>query len=133
MNAPVWRLSDATEDVDEVVVSGVMSTDGRLRLRSPLDVVAWAEDHLRARLVWESMLPGFEIYPQRSPAMRVQAGELEMHDMIQRAVRVTFVARVDDRSYVLWAVVGLDYGRQVEFLDRAWYELQTQLFRRGDE
>ncbi len=120
MNAPVWRLSDATEDVDEVVVSGVMSTDGRLRLRSPLDVVAWAEDHLRARLVWESMLPGFDVY---------QAGELEMHDMIQRAVRVTFVARVDDRSYVLWAVLGLDYGRQVEFLDRAWYELQVQMHR----
>lgn len=120
MNAPFWRLSDATEDVDEVVVSGVMSTDGRLRLRSPLDVVAWAEDHLRARLVWESMLPGFDVY---------QAGELEMHDMIQRAVRVTFVARVDDRSYVLWAVLGLDYGRQVEFLDRAWYELQLQMQR----
>ncbi len=120
MNAPVWRLSDATEDVDEVVVSGVISTDGRLRLRSPLDVVAWAEDHLRARLVWESMLPGFDVY---------QAGELEMHDMIQRAVRVTFVARVDDRSYVLWAVLGLDYGRQVEFLDRAWYELQLQMQR----
>ena len=70
--------------------------------------------------MWESMLPGFDVY---------QAGELEMHDMIQRAVRVTFVARVDDRSYVLWAVLGLDYGRQVEFLDRAWYELQVQMHR----
>ncbi len=97
-----------------------MSTDGRLRLRSLLDVMAWAEDHLRARLVWESMLPGFDVY---------QAGELEIAYMIQRAVRLTFVARVDDRSYVLWAVLGLDYGRQVEFLDRAWYELQLQMQR----
>lgn len=115
-----WRLTDVTEEVDEVVVSGVISTDGRLRLRSFLDVVAWAGDHLSARLVWESMLPGFDVY---------QAGELKMDDMIERAVRGTFVARVDDRSYVLWAVLGLDHGRQVEFLDRAWYELQLQMQR----
>lgn len=115
-----WRLADALDDVEEVVVSGVMQTDGRLRLRSPLDVVAWAEDHLRARLAWERMLPGFDF---------VEAGELVLHDMIQRAVRMTFVARIDDRSYVLWAVYGLDHGRQVEFLDRAWYELQVQMQR----
>ncbi len=123
MNAPVWRLSDATEDVDEVVVSGVMSTDGRLRLRSPLDVVAWAEDHLRARLVWESMLPGIDVFDV------YDVGDAYFAEMVLRAVRATVLARVDDLSYVLWAVVGLDYGRQVEFLDRAWYELQLQMQR----
>ena len=38
------------EEIMEVKVTGAMVTDGRLRFRSPLDVEAWAHDHLLARL-----------------------------------------------------------------------------------
>jgi hypothetical protein len=46
--------------VTEVSVTGAVTTDGRLRFRSPLDVEAWAHGHLLARLAWEYLIDGHD-------------------------------------------------------------------------
>jgi hypothetical protein len=113
--------------ITEVSVTGAVTTDGRLRFRSPLEVEAWAHDHLLARLAWEYLLDG-----NHNGVPRDTDEALERVDnSIAAAVRRTMLGRMSDGLYLTWAVYGLDDKRQVEFLDRAWQELLT-LVARGD-
>ena len=119
---------DLMDDViTEVSVTGAVTTDGRLRFRSPLDVEAWAHDHLLARLGWELLIGGHD---NGVPRDTDAALERVRTRLIPEAVRRTMLGRLSDGMYVTWAVYGLDDERQVEFLNRAWYELQVAIRRR---
>lgn len=114
------------EEMTEVKVSGAVVTDGRLRFRSPLDVEAWAHDHLVARLAWEYLIDGDDNgVPRETDA----ALERVSTRLIPEAVRRTMLGRMSDGLYLTWAVYGLDDKRQVEFLDRAWQELRGSISR----
>ena len=114
------------EEMTEVKVSGAVVTDGRLRFRSPLDVEAWAHDHLLARLAWEYLIDGDDNgVPRETDA----ALERVSTRLIPEAVRRTMLGRMSDGLYLTWAVYGLDDKRQVEFLDRAWQELRGSISR----
>ena len=117
---------DLMDDViTEVSVTGAVTTDGRLRFRSPLDVEAWAHDHLLARLAWEFLIDGRDNgVPRETDAALERAIGL-----IPGAVRRTMLGRMSDGSYLTWAVYGLDDKRQAEFLDRAWYEFVALIAR----
>ena len=119
---------DLMDDVvTEVSVTGAVTTDGRLRFRSPLDVEAWAHDHLLARLAWELLIDGHDNgVPRETDA----ALERVRTRLIPEAVRRTMLGRMSDGLYLTWAVYGLDDKRQVEFLDRAWQELLVAITRR---
>jgi hypothetical protein len=118
---------DLMDDVvTEVSVTGAVTTDGRLRFRSPLDVEAWAHDHLLARLAWEFLIDGDD---NGVPRETDQALERAIR-LIPGAVRRTMIGRIADGYYLTWAVYGLDDKRQVEFLDRAWQELLVAITRR---
>ena len=116
---------DLMDDViTEVSVTGAVTTDGRLRFRSPLDVEAWAHDHLLARLAWEFLIDGHDNgVPRETDA----ALERVRTRLIPEAVRRTMIGRRSDAHYLTWAVYGLDDKRQVEFLERAWNELTRLL------
>ena len=114
--------------ITEVSVTGAVTTDGRLRFRSPLDVEAWAHDHLLARLAWEYLIDGDDNGVARATD---EALERVRTRLIPEAVRRTMTGRTSDRYYLTWAVYGLDDKRQVEFLERAWHELR-RLIARGD-
>ena len=115
------------EVITEVSVTGAVTTDGRLRFRSPLDVEAWAHDHLLARLAWELLIDGHDNgVPRETDA----ALERVRTRLIPEAVRRTMLGRMSDGIYLTWAVYGLDDKRQVEFLDRAWQELRALITRR---
>jgi len=115
------------EVITEVSVSGSVVTDGRLRFRSPLDVEAWAHDHLLARLAWEYLIDGIDNGVQRSTDSALERVRTRL---IPEAVRRTMLGRMADGLYLTWAVYGLDDKRQVEFLDRAWQELLVAITRR---
>ena len=118
---------DLMDAITEVSVSGAVTTDGRLRFRSPLDVEAWAHDHLLARLAWELLIDGHDNgVPRETDA----ALERVRTRLIPEAVRRTMLGRMSDGLYLTWAVYGLDDKRQVEFLDRAWQELLVAITRR---
>ena len=119
---------DLMDDViTEVSVSGAVVTDGRLRLRSPLDVEAWAHDHMLARLAWELLIDGDDNGVDRADDAAL---ELVRTTLIPIAVRRTMLGRMSDGLYLTWAVYGLDDRRQAEFLDRAWQELRAAIARR---
>ena len=119
---------DLMDDViTEVSVSGAVVTDGRLRLRSPLDVEAWAHDHMLARLAWELLIDGDDNGVDRADDAAL---ELVRTRLIPIAVRRTMLGRMSDGLYLTWAVYGLDDRRQAEFLDRAWQELRAAIARR---
>lgn len=119
---------DLMDDVvTEVNVIGAVTTDGRLRFRSPLDVEAWAHDHLLARLAWEYLIDGHD---NGVPRETDSALERVSTRLIPEAVRRTMLGRMSDGMYLTWAVYGLDDKRQVEFLDRAWQELRALITRR---
>jgi hypothetical protein len=120
---------DLMDDVvTEVSVTGAVTTDGRLRFRSPLDVEAWTHDHLVARLGWELLIDdGNE---NGVPRDTDEALEQVQVRYIPEAVRRTMLGRMSDGYYLTWAVYGLDDKRQVEFLDRAWQELLVAITRR---
>ena len=113
--------------ITEVSVSGAVTTDGRLRFRSPLDVEAWAHGHLLARLAWEYLIDGDD---NGVPRETDSALERVSTRLIPEAVRRTMLGRMSDGMYLTWAVYGLDDKRQVEFLDRAWQELRALITRR---
>ena len=117
---------DLMDVVTEVSVTGAVTTDGRLRFRSPLDVEAWAHDHLLARLAWEFLIDGRD---NGVPRETDEALERAIR-LVPGAVRRTMLGRMSDGSYLTWAVYGLDDKRQVEFLDRAWQELLVAITRR---
>ena len=118
---------DLMDAITEVSVTGAVTTDGRLRFRSPLDVEAWAHDHLLARLAWELLIDGNDNgVPRETDA----ALERVRTRLIPEAVRRTMIGRPSDAHYLTWAVYGLDDKRQVEFLDRAWQELLVAITRR---
>ena len=111
--------------VTEVSVTGAVTTDGRLRFRSPLDVEAWAHDHLLARLAWEYLIDGDDNgVPRETDAALERAIRL-----IPEAVRRTMIGRPSDAYYLTWAVYGLDDKRQFEFLERAWSEYLALIAR----
>ena len=113
--------------ITEVSVTGAVTTDGRLRFRSPLDVEAWAHDHLLARLAWEYLIDGHDNGVPRD-------ADAALENAIQRipgVVRRTMIGRPSDAHYLTWAVYGLDDKRQVEFLERAWNEWTALLL--GDD
>ena len=117
---------DLMDDVvTEVSVTGAVTTDGRLRFRSPLDVEAWAHDHLLARLAWEFLIDGRD---NGVPRETDEALERAIR-LVPGAVRRTMLGRMSDGSYLTWAVYGLDDKRQAEFLDRAWYEFVALIAR----
>ena len=119
---------DLMDDViTEVSVTGAVTTDGRLRFRSPLDVEAWAHDHLLARLAWEYLV--FDGHDNGVPRDTDAALERVRTRLIPEAVRRTMIGRPGDAHYLTWAVYGLDDKRQVEFLDRAWQELLVAITR----
>ena len=113
--------------ITEVSVTGAVTTDGRLRFRSPLDVEAWAHDHLLARLAWEYLIDGHD---NGVPRDTDAALERVRTRLIPEAVRRTMIGRMSDGMYLTWAIYGLDDKRQVEFLDRAWQELLVVITRR---
>ena len=113
--------------VTEVSVTGAVTTDGRLRFRSPLDVEAWAHDHLLARLAWEYLIDGADNGVARATD---EALERVRTRLIPEAVRRTMLGRITDGYYLTWAVYGLDDKRQVEFLNRVWHELLVAITRR---
>ena len=113
--------------ITEVSVTGAVTTDGRLRFRSPLDVEAWAHDHLLGRLAWELLIDGHD---NGVPRGTDAALERVRTRLIPEAVRRTMLGRMSDGNYLTWAVYGLDDKRQVEFLDRAWQELLVAITRR---
>jgi len=113
--------------VAEVSVTGAVTTDGRLRFRSPLDVEAWAHDHLLARLAWEYLIDGDDNGVSRDTDSALECVRTRL---IPDAVRRTMLGRMSDGLYLTWAVYGLDDKRQVEFLDRAWQELLVAITRR---
>ena len=114
------------EVITEVSVTGAVTTDGRLRFRSPLDVEAWAHDHLLARLAWEYLIDGDDNGVQRDTDSALERVRTRL---IPEAVRRTMIGRIADGYYLTWAVYGLDDKRQVEFLDRAWQELLVAITR----
>ena len=114
--------------ITEVSVTGAVTTDGRLRFRSPLDVEAWAHDHLLGRLAWEYLV--FDGHDNGVPRDTDAALERVRTRLIPEAVRRTMLGRMSDGMYLTWAVYGLDDKRQVEFLDRAWQELRALITRR---
>lgn len=114
------------EEMTEVKVSGAVVTDGRLRFRSPLDVEAWAHDHLLARLAWEYLIDGDDNGVARETDSALERVSTRL---IPEAVRRTMLGRMSDGLYLTWAVYGLDDKRQVEFLDRAWQELRGSISR----
>ena len=114
--------------ITEVSVTGAVTTDGRLRFRSPLDVEAWTHDHLLARLAWEHLV--FDGRDNGVPRETDEALERVRTRLIPEAVRRTMLGRMSDGMYLTWAVYGLDDKRQVEFLDRAWYEFLALITRR---
>jgi hypothetical protein len=119
---------DLMDDVvTEVSVTGAVTTDGRLRFRSPLDVEAWAHDHLLARLAWEYLIDGADNGVARATD---EALERVRTRLIPEAVRRTMLGRITDGYYLTWAVYGLDDKRQVEFLNRVWHELLVAITRR---
>ena len=119
---------DLMDDViTEVSVTGAVTTDGRLRFRSPLDVEAWAHDHLLARLAWEYLIDGDDNGCARETDSALERVSTRL---IPEAVRRTMLGRMSDGLYLTWAVYGLDDKRQVEFLDRAWQELLVAITRR---
>ena len=118
---------DLMDAITEVSVTGAVTTDGRLRFRSPLDVEAWAHDHLLARLAWEYLIDGDD---NGCPRETDSALERVSTRLIPEAVRRTMLGRMSDAHYLTWAVYGLDDKRQVEFLDRAWQELLVAITRR---
>jgi hypothetical protein len=119
---------DLMDDVvTEVTVTGAVTTDGRLRFRSPLDVEAWAHGHLLARLAWEYLIDGDDNGVQRDTDSALERVRTRL---IPEAVRRTMLGRMSDGLYLTWAVYGLDDKRQVEFLDRAWQELLVAITRR---
>ena len=119
---------DLMDDVvTEVSVTGAVTTDGRLRFRSPLDVEAWAHDHLLSRLAWELLIDGNDHGVQRDTDSALERVRTRL---IPEAVRRTMLGRMSDGLYLTWAVYGLDDKRQVEFLDRAWQELLVAITRR---
>jgi hypothetical protein len=119
---------DLMDDVvTEVSVTGAVTTDGRLRFRSPLDVEAWAHDHLLARLAWEYLIDGDDNGVERSTDAALERVRTRL---IPEAIRRTMLGRMSDGLYLTWAVYGLDDKRQVEFLDRAWQELVVAITRR---
>mgnify|MGYP003326599560 FL=1 len=113
--------------ITEVSVSGAVTTDGRLRFRSPLDIEAWAHDHMLARLAWELLIDGDDNGVDRADDAAL---ELVRTTLIPIAVRRTMLGRMSDGLYITWAVYGLDDRRQAEFLDRAWQELRAAIARR---
>ena len=117
---------DLMDVVTEVSVTGAVTTDGRLRFRSPLDVEAWAHDHLLARLAWEFLIDGRDNGVPRDTDTALERAI----GLIPGAVRRTMLGRMSDGMYLTWAVYGLDDKRQVEFLDRAWQELLVAITRR---
>ena len=119
---------DLMDAITEVSVTGAVTTDGRLRFRSPLDVEAWAHDHLLARLAWEYLV--FDGHDNGVPRETDAALERVRTRLIPEAVRRTMLGRMGDGMYLTWAVYGLDDKRQVEFLDRAWQELLVAITRR---
>ena len=120
---------DLMDDViTEVSVTGAVTTDGRLRFRSPLDVEAWAHDHLLARLAWDYLV--FDGHDNGVPRDTDAALDRVRTRLIPEAVRRTMLGRMGDGMYLTWAVYGLDDKRQVEFLDRAWQELLVAITRR---
>ena len=119
---------DLMDAITEVSVTGAVTTDGRLRFRSPLDVEAWAHDHLLARLAWEYLV--FDGHDNGVPRDTDAALDRVRTRLIPEAVRRTMLGRMSDGSYLTWAVYGLDDKRQVEFLDRAWQELLVAITRR---
>ena len=112
--------------ITEVSVTGAVTTDGRLRFRSPLDVEAWTHGHLLARLAWEYLIDGDD---NGVPRQTDAALERVRTRLIPEAVRRTMIGRMSDGMYLTWAVYGLDDKRQVEFLDRAWQELLVAITR----
>ena len=118
---------DLMDAITEVSVTGAVTTDGRLRFRSPLDVRAWAHSHLLARLGWEYLIDGHD---NGVPRENDAALERVRARLIPEAVRRTMLGRMSDGNYLTWAVYGLDDKRQVEFLDRAWQELLVAITRR---
>lgn len=114
------------EVITEVSVTGAVVTDGRLRFRSPLDVEAWAHDHLLARLSWELLIDGNDNFVPRDTDAALDRVSTRL---IPEAVRRTMLGRMSDGLYLTWAVYGLDDKRQVEFLDRAWQELRGSISR----
>jgi hypothetical protein len=118
---------DLMDDVvTEVSVTGALTTDGRLRFRSPLDVEAWAHDHLLARLAWEYLIDGDDNGVARATD---EALERVRTRLIPEAVRRTMLGQISHGLYLTWAVYGLDDRRQVEFLDRAWQELRVLILQ----
>ena len=117
---------DLMDAITEVSVTGAVTTDGRLRFRSPLDVEAWAHDHLLARLAWEYLVfDGRDNgVPRETDAALARAMVLSTE-----AVRRTMIGRLSDAHYLTWAVYGLDDKRQVEFLERAWSEYLALIAR----
>ena len=113
------------EGITEVTVTGAVVTDGRLRFRSPLDVEAWAHEHLLSRLAWEWLIDGDDNGVSRSSDAVLERVSTRL---IPEAVRRTMLVRTDG-LYLTWAVYGLDDKRQVEFLDRAWQELRGSISR----
>jgi len=119
---------DLMDDVvTEVSVTGAVTTDGRLRFSSPLDVEAWAHDHLLARLAWEYLIDGDDNGVQRDTDSALERVRTRL---IPEAIRRTMLGRMSDGLYLTWAVYGLDDKRQVEFLDRAWQELLVAIMWR---
>ena len=118
---------DLMDAITEVSVTGAVTTDGRLRFRSPLDVEAWAHDHLLARLAWDFMIDGHD---NGVPRENDAALDRVRTRLIPEAVRRTMLGRMSDGMYLTWAVYGLDDKRQVEFLERAWYEFRALIVRR---
>ena len=119
---------DLMDDViTEVSVTGAVVTDGRLRFRSPLDIEAWAHDHMLARLAWEYLIDGDDNGVDRADDAAL---DLVRTRLIPIAVRRTMLGRMSDGLYLTWAVYGLDDRRQAEFLDRAWQELRAAIARR---
>ena len=117
---------DLMDAITEVSVTGAVTTDGRLRLRSPLDVEAWAHDHLLARLAWEYLIDGHDNGVPRDTDAALDRVRTRL---IPEAVRRTMLWRMHDAMYLTWAVYGLDDKRQVEFLERAWWELLVAIKR----
>ena len=110
---------DLMDDVvTEVTVTGAVTTDGRLRFRSPLDVEAWAHDHLVARLAWEFLIDGRDNGVPRDSDLYIERAIRRIPGVVRR----TMHGRAGDAHYLTWAVYGLDDKRQVEFLERAWNE-----------
>ena len=118
---------DLMDAITEVSVTGAVTTDGRLRFRSPLDVEAWAHDHLLARLAWELLIDGHDNGVPRDTDAALDRVRTRL---IPEAVRRTMLGRMSDGNYLTWAVYGLDDKRQVEFLHRAWQELLVAITRR---